>query len=86
MLTHAISRVQSDSVFKDRGEEFPPERAAEPSPGFRVCQRDSGIFFRGLGLLIRVVSPGIAGDVRGGPFSLPLACRRWRAEPRRFVR
>jgi hypothetical protein len=39
-LTHAISRVQSDSVFKDRGEDLcPPERAAEPSPGYLVCQR-----------------------------------------------
>ena len=58
-FTHAISRVQSDSVFKDRGEGLPPERAAEPSPGLRVCQRGvSGFSFAALVCLVgRTVRP-----------------------------
>jgi hypothetical protein len=36
--THAISRVQSDSVFKDRGELFSPERAAVSSCSPACCQ------------------------------------------------
>jgi hypothetical protein len=46
--THAISRVQSDSVFKDRGEGFSRFGAAEPSPRCLCCQRLSRTFFRGL--------------------------------------